>query len=302
MAKRPAATNQAMEYLRVERTETVVASVLNKGMLGFTRLTRDTPNHGHVDQHVTEDAFMMSVQLADYHGDLWVDGRKVDFPISRKGNFTLYDYNRIWQADMKSAFDCVNIHIPRGALAALEEDLGGRKIETLDVTPGADIDDPTVRGLTGALLAALDKPEQASRLFVDQVGLALATHMAATYGEAAPKPAVHSGGLAPWQLKRAKALMDAELSGDLPVTVIAGTCGLSASYFTRAFKLSTGMPPYRWLLQRRIDKAMNLLKTSLLSLSDIAAACGFADQSHFTRTFSRAVGLSPGMWRKASRI
>jgi AraC family transcriptional regulator len=202
---------------------------------------------------------------------------------------------------MKSALDCVPPHLSRSIPAAFETEPANGRIAPLRDAPGAESDDPTVRGLTGALLAALERPEQASKLFVDQVGLALATHMAATYGEAAPKPAIHSGGLAPWQLKRAKALMDAELSSELPVAVIAGACGLSASYFTRAFKLSTGMPPYRWLLQRRIDRAMTLLKTSVLSLSDIAASCGFADQSHFTRTFSRTVGVSPGLWRKASR-
>jgi AraC-like DNA-binding protein len=228
-----------------------------------------------------------------------VDGKKVDFPASHKGNFTLYDYDRIWQADLKSAFDCVNFYLPRSALVTLEEDFGSRKVENFNVLPGADIADNTIRGLTEALLPALENPAQASRLFVDHVGLALAMHMAATYGTAELRAPAPTGGLAPWQLKRAMAIMDSKLDGDIPIAVIAQFCGLSPSYFTRAFKISTGMPPHKWLLKRKVEKATNLLRTTRMSLSEIAVDCGFVDQSHFTRVFSKAIGAAPGQWRKS---
>lgn len=291
-------TNQNMEYLRAPAATRLTSSVLDKGQVTISRITSDTPNHGHVDQHVTEDAFMLALQLRDYHGDLWVDGRNVEFPTSNSGNFTFYDYNRLWQADMKSAFDCVNFHIPRAAILALEEDIGPRPITTFDIKPGADMNDATVRGLAHALLHALSNPAQASRIFVDHVGLALTTHMATTYGEARLPAPVHSGGLAPWQLKRATEMMDARLAGDLSVAEIAGACGLSASYFTRAFKLSTGLPPYRWVLQRRIDVATSLLADTIIPLAEIARFCGFVDQSHFTRVFSNNRHISPGAWRR----
>ncbi|PRA45283.1 AraC family transcriptional regulator [Ochrobactrum sp. MYb68] len=299
MSRHTSASNQYMEYIRPKEDTTVYSSVLNQGMVTATRITRSAPNFGFVDQHVTEDAFMLSVQLKDYHGDLWVDGKKVDFPASHKGNFTLYDYNRIWQADLKSAFDCVNFYLPRSALVTLEEDFGSRKVENFNVLPGADIADNTIRGLTEALLPALENPAQASRLFVDHVGLALAMHMAATYGTAELRAPAPTGGLAPWQLKRAMAIMDSKLDGDIPIAVIAQFCGLSPSYFTRAFKISTGMPPHKWLLKRKVEKATNLLRTTRMSLSEIAVDCGFVDQSHFTRVFSRAIGAAPGQWRKS---
>jgi transcriptional regulator GlxA family with amidase domain len=66
----------------------------------------------------------------------------------------------------------------------------------------------------------------------------------------------------------------------------------------RAFRQSTGVPPHRWLLDRRVKRAKELLPNSSLSLSDVALACGFGDQSHFTRTFTAAVRLSPGVWRR----
>ncbi|MGA0617182.1 helix-turn-helix domain-containing protein [Paracoccus sp. KR1-242] len=301
MARRPGASNEQMEYLRVQGGQTVRASVLNKSIITVTRLTRDTPNHGFVDQHLPEDAFMMAYQLSDYQGDLWVDGKNVSAPAFHAGNFTFYDYNRSWQANMKSAFDCVNFYIPRAALTALEEDLGTRRIETLNIRPGGDVDDQAVRGLVGALLPSFTRPEQASRLFMDHVGLALCTHLAVTYGEASQPRPPHPGGLSPWQLKRATEIMDAKLDGDVQVADVAHACGLSPSYFSRAFKLSTGMPPYKWILKRRIDKAKHLLRATALTLGEIALDCGFSDQSHFTRVFASSVGASPGQWRKAVR-
>jgi AraC-like DNA-binding protein len=59
-----------------------------------------------------------------------------------------------------------------------------------------------------------------------------------------------------------------------------------------------GMPPHRWLLLQRVLHAKSLLRDPLRPLADIAAACGFTDQSHFTRVFTSIVGASPGAWRK----
>ena len=89
MSRHTSASNQYMEYIRPKEDTTVYSSVLNQGMVTATRITRSAPNFGFVDQHVTEDAFMLSVQLKDNHGELWADGKKGDFTESHKGNVTL---------------------------------------------------------------------------------------------------------------------------------------------------------------------------------------------------------------------
>jgi AraC family transcriptional regulator len=73
---------------------------------------------------------------------------------------------------------------------------------------------------------------------------------------------------------------------------------LSVSHFSRAFHKSTGLAPHAWLLQARVESAKAMLRSGDASLSAIARACGFADQSHFARVFTSRVGLSPGAWRK----
>jgi AraC-like DNA-binding protein len=110
------------------------------------------------------------------------------------------------------------------------------------------------------------------------------------------------GGLASWQLQRARDFMIANLAGDPSIAEVANECRLSSGYFTRAFKQTTGMPPYRWLTKQRVERAKELLLDPRQELADIAQLCGFVDQSHFTRVFSRSEGHSPGRWRRLYRL
>jgi transcriptional regulator GlxA family with amidase domain len=105
--------------------------------------------------------------------------------------------------------------------------------------------------------------------------------------------------LAPWQLKRVTEFINANLADTLQLCDLAALSGLSPSHFGRAFKGSTGLPPHRWHLNLRIERARTMLTDAGASLADVACATGFADQSHFTRVFSRTVGMSPGAWRRS---
>jgi AraC family transcriptional regulator len=107
------------------------------------------------------------------------------------------------------------------------------------------------------------------------------------------------GGLAPWQERRVKDLIEANLSGELPLAMLAAECGLSVSHFSRAFRQSIGTSPHRWLLRRRVELAQDRLRDPKLSLSEVGLSCGFADQSHFTRVFTGLSGMSPGAWRRS---
>jgi AraC-like DNA-binding protein len=107
-----------------------------------------------------------------------------------------------------------------------------------------------------------------------------------------------SGGLAPWQVEQALRLLLNDLCAEHSVEQVAARCGLSRSYFERAFKASLGTPPHRWRLRQRIQRAGEMLERTNDSIAAIALSCGFADQSHFTRAFRTVVGSSPAAWRR----
>ena len=110
------------------------------------------------------------------------------------------------------------------------------------------------------------------------------------------------GGLAPWQLKRVCDAMEAHIESDIALEALARLAGISATHFSRAFKQSTGVPPFTWLLQRRIARAKELLIDPSMSLAEIALATGFAAQPQFTTAFRREVGVTPGAWRRKSLV
>jgi AraC family transcriptional regulator len=110
-----------------------------------------------------------------------------------------------------------------------------------------------------------------------------------------------AGGLAPWQLRATKEYMEQNYRSEVSLGGLARIARLSESRFARAFKASTGTPPYAWLLQQRVRKAQELLAATEQALSEIAVQVGFANQSHFTKAFRRITGLTPREWQLTKR-
>jgi AraC family transcriptional regulator len=182
-------------------------------------------------------------------------------------------------------------------LAALPSSTAGDAVHSSHATYPRGIVDPVLAHLAAALRAATPKSGEVNPLLVGRVMLAVRAYLADKYGLTDSPP--HAGrGLTVAQLRAAKQLLTANTDEHIPVADIARTCGLSRQYFTKAFKAATGVTPHRWLQQYRVEMAMQLLGTTALPMAEIAIECGFADQSHFTRVFTRFVGSSPRTWRK----
>jgi AraC family transcriptional regulator len=115
------------------------------------------------------------------------------------------------------------------------------------------------------------------------------------------RPQRARGGLAPWQEQRAKEILGADLGGNAKLPDLASACRLSPGHFSLAFKQTVGCPPHQWLLKHRVERAKHLMLTTSLSLSEIALAVGFADQSHFTRVFVQQVKATPAAWRRVQK-
>jgi transcriptional regulator GlxA family with amidase domain len=106
-------------------------------------------------------------------------------------------------------------------------------------------------------------------------------------------------GLAPWQVRRVLAHIDANLSTPIRNEDLAAVARLSTSHFNVAFRNSVGESPHEYVIRRRVERAQGLMLSTDKPLSDIAAECGLADQPHLTRLFRRIVGESPAAWRRA---
>jgi AraC-like DNA-binding protein len=277
----------------------ITLGTLRKSQMALTEIVNDNLNPGRTLPIPPEDAFLVHLMTRDCLAhDLYVDNKSVSPDPFPTGVTALYDLRRDPIEDLHCPTACLSFYLPRAALQEIADDVGERRIPALDFRHGCAYDDPVMRSLGQALLPALAKPEQVNTLFVDQIGLAFRAHVASAYGRMhAPRPRAR-GGLAPWQERRARDILSNNLGGELPLAQVARECGLSTSHFARAFRQSLGMAPHQWLLKVRVERAKEQLLNSDASLADIAVDCGFADQSHFTRVFTKHIDASPGQWRR----
>jgi AraC family transcriptional regulator len=200
-------------------------------------------------------------------------------------------------AHPKDMSDCFNFLIPRATFDQLADDHGADRIVELAVRPGIAANDPIALHLGDCLMPAIERYDGTNDQFVHRITTALNIHFARVYGGMHFTPPLVSGGLAPWQLRLARNKINASLE-ELSLKQIARECRLSASHFVRAFTRSTGISPHRWLMQRRVDVAKDLMLSTDTSLVEISLKCGFSDQSHFTKVFAEATGKTPGRWRQ----
>ena len=279
----------------------IVTRSLQGSELAVTEIRVDRPIERLSDPIAPEDGYMICYMLLDLPSNYyWEEGRQVSSYSLRAGDATLHDLRREPQAVIDKPVHSLLFYLPRTALNALADKGNQPYISELRYEPGVAVIDETLKHVSLSLLPALRHPDRVSRLFKDHVTLAFASHIAQAYGDTLIIPRPVRGGLAPWQEKRSKEMLSGDLTGSMPLRDIAGACGLSVSYFSRAFKRTTGLAPHAWLLQLRVESAKSMLRGRDKSLCTVALACGFADQSHFTRVFRREVGLSPGVWRKVA--
>jgi AraC-like DNA-binding protein len=288
---------ELISRFRPESVSQLVTTGLKKSNLVVSRLRCDTPKHGFAEPHSIGPAFSVILQLREQpEREFFLGERCVHRGGYRARTTSICNHLERPRANLISPFDMLLFSVPQIILDEIADDQGVARIDNLSCERG--VLDETVWHLGQALLPALERPHEVSSLYAEHMLLAINTYFACTFGGMLARPHPERGMLASWQLRRASEMMMARIGGDIALSDVAAGCGLSLSYFTRAFKQSTGDPPHRWLLRQRVERAKELLRDPRMTLAEVAVACGFADQSHFTRVFNTLAGASPGVWRR----
>ncbi len=263
------------------------------------RIRCDDPLPGMTSPVQREDAFLVGLVLRDFpHRVYWEEGRQTPMCDLRAGDTCVHDLKRDPVVLLDKPHHSLFFYLPRAVLNAIADDASAPRIGDLDCRrprPSTTPRSPAWWHDTSGI-----EPFPASQPVVCRPRFAGDRRpCASTYGGMRPVARPVRGGLAPWQERRAKEILCANLDGGVPLKEVARECRLSVSHFSRAFRRTIGVAPHHWLLTRRIEAAKEKMRDRRLSLSDVALACGFADQSHLTRALTGKVGVSPGAWRRA---
>lgn len=178
-------------------------------------------------------------------------------------------------------------------LATLHEHLAIDMNANVTTAPRLRFADDRIWTPVKLLTEAVNDPDPSTQLYGDGLIAAIAARLFAEL----PEAGAEVKGLSSSQIQRVVEYLDAHLPKHIELAQLAALAGLSQAHFSRAFKASTGMAPYRWQLNARIRRAQAMLLDTNASLEDVAEATGFADAVHFGRTFRNLTGATPAAWR-----
>ena len=286
-------------YFHQEESKTASGSWAEQSTFAITRLHSDVGLPGPSAPIPVELALHLSiaikpVPLGSYK--LEVDGREVNVPYIPEFRTSLLDLQAPFLCTLDCAFDYVHYHVPREGLDEIARDHQIKPVENFKF--GICEDDLVIAQLTKNILPLATSRNWSSLLAIDQFSLMFGAHILQTYGGLSRLPEVVTRGLAPWQAQRAAEVLRSRLDGGVRLSTLAQECGMSVSHFTRSFRATFGVSAHGWLVQRRVELAKDLMRTTVSPLVDIALQCGFSDQAAFNRTFNQVVGVSPGRWRR----
>ncbi|ABE33610.1 helix-turn-helix domain protein [Paraburkholderia xenovorans LB400] len=272
---------------------------LEAGDFTFYRKCRRQEKTSEVATPASDRGVLIGVSLSAGHRRRIISGNRSAMHEFDKDSVYIRNFEEDYRADLHGAFDFVLVEFSRAFITNTGYERSGSHMTGFSAQPGGK--DPIFGHLAQVLALALDRESQASPLFIEQLGVTIGTHLVDHYG-GAPAQSVKPGRrLSSLHETRAKDMLLAKTQDNVSLEEIASACNLSRSYFIRAFRETTNRTPHQWLLEQRIERSRHLLRSSDASLSEIAIACGFSDQSHFTRTFTQLVGTPPGSWRRLAR-
>jgi len=202
----------------------------------------------------------------------------------------------VWPRDI----EVVHVYLTEEELAATCRQMYEREVDEIELHDVLKADDPAIYRAAIQIASEAARGGVGSRLIVDSLACQLSVQILRRHAHVRFRKESRTGCLSHHQMRVLNELIRTEMGSDLTLQQLADAIGLSRFHFARTFKDTTGTSAHEYVTMQRVERAKVLLQRTRQPLSDIAALCGFADQSHFTRVFGQRVGVTPGKFRSGT--
>jgi AraC family transcriptional regulator len=225
-------------------------------------------------------------------------GNQFQSPVVTPGSIHLLTTGPERSFSHRDPLDCIVLSIePSYFHRALADSSRSERIELIERLA---LQDPQIERLVTALHAEAKAGAPTGTLFGQSIATALTVYLAQRYSSSLSTLHSYRGGMPRTRLNRVLEYIAAKLQEDVSLASLAETAGMNLYYFCRLFKQSTGLSPHRYVLEQRIKRAQQFLRTSDMTILEASVRSGFADQGHFTKVFRRFVGVTPTEYRAQS--
>lgn len=205
--------------------------------------------------------------------------------------------------NLTGAIDTVHVYVRRAVIEEVALEMVDGDPARLEIPSSIADCDRTLQALIDASACAVEDESIGSSMFADYLSRAIAAQLIRSYSKAKLKGggrASACGTMSP-TLSDAVDYMTAHIDSAINLSDIAQATHRSPSHIARIFRTELGMPPHRYLINLRVEKARRLLEKTSMSIAEIAYECGFAHQEHLTRLFRRHCGTTPAAYRRSKR-
>ena len=199
--------------------------------------------------------------------------------------------------DIRGDLSFVHLYCTDEHLRKVGEQVWDRSPATLTLDEHIFGDDPKITLLYRQFLLGYNWQQPANQLALSSASTLLLTHLIQHHANVQWRLPTVTGGLAPAVLRNTLDYIDAHLSAPLTLADLAAQAALSEYHFARMFRQSVGLAPHQYVMQRRMDRAQQMVRYTTHSLTEIALCCGFSSASHFSNRFKAVNGVTPSQLR-----
>lgn len=189
------------------------------------------------------------------------------------------------------------LSLPQALIHSVAEQAGHDPLR-LEIRNRFQVRDPELEFLANAIYREIENGQPSGRLYTEGLVVAMTSRLVSQHSSVSQPLRMPEAILSGRRLKQVLAFIEDQLAEDLSLEQIASVAGVSPSHLKTLFRRATGLPVHQYVIQRRIERARTLLAQDHLTMAEIAAATGFAHQSHLARHIRRVTGVSPTMMRR----